>query len=107
MRTYVIASTAAIIWLTSTTQAQSCLLYKKFDRGSGSESINYGSAAVASTLAKGSSGPSSHWVSPGKYGSSMLSGSMHTSSTHANHCDTGFTAGFSGDFTVHWWMKEL
>jgi len=87
--------------------SQECLLYYKFDRGlTDNLAINYGSASLDSSLQKGSAGPTSPWVKPGKYGPAMLRGSSNTSSTNFAYCDTGHKAGFKGDLTLHWWMKE-
>lgn len=80
-----------------------CDLYYKFDRGAGAVVVNYGTEQVSSKMVNMGVGP---WQSPGKYGASMLQGSDMTSATHYNYCDTGWNKGFTGDFTVHWWMKE-
>ena len=81
--------------LAQSASAQSHLLYYKFDRGTGSDAVNYGTT-----------GTTTNWVSPGQYGPSMLSGSANNSGTDFSYCDTGWSTGFTGDFTMHWWMKE-
>jgi hypothetical protein len=91
--------------LSAMTNAQAPLLYYKFDRGFGSDTINYGTARVTSSVATAAK-PSSPWVSPGRYGPAMLQGSRNTASSETSNCLTGFTTGFTGDFTVHWWMQQ-
>jgi hypothetical protein len=78
------------------------ILYYKFNEGSGTTAINYGSAGAA---------PGSGTIVstlPANYAAGFSGGALAGSaSTSLNsYVDSGWTGGFSGDFTVAWFMKE-
>jgi hypothetical protein len=81
-------------------------LYYKFERGLGNRAVNYGNGGLGDgTIVQGTT-PANAWVTPGRYGRSMLTGSNNSSATDFVYCDTGWTDAITGSISVHWGMKE-
>ncbi|MHC4854453.1 MAG: LamG-like jellyroll fold domain-containing protein [Planctomycetota bacterium] len=96
--------TASVLALSSSASSQNEILYYKFDRGLGTEAVNYGSAPGPSTMKKGTA-TTTPWTTAGQFGGGLI-GTKNNASTDYAYADTGFKGPLNGAFTVSWWMKE-
>ncbi|MCA8955437.1 MAG: hypothetical protein KDC87_05150 [Planctomycetes bacterium] len=95
--------------VTASGASPGCIMYYKFDRGFGTEEINYegtsGGAPATGTMIKGTT-PASSWVGTRPGFGLAMQGSTPSNATSFNYCDTGWKGGITGEMTVAWWCKE-
>ncbi|MHC5071613.1 MAG: hypothetical protein ACYTGO_14125 [Planctomycetota bacterium] len=90
--------TASVLALSSSASSQNEILYYKFDRGLGTEAVNYGSAPGPSTMKKGTA-TTTPWTTAGQFGGGLI-GTKNNASTDYAYADTGFKGPLNGAFTV-------
>lgn len=84
------------------------VLHYKFDAMGGNKVINYAkgsSSGPAEGTVMGTATTKQRWA-PGKFGGALMGGSNLAATVRNNYVSSGWDGGFTGSFTVAWFMKE-